>query len=289
LIANPAVPIALFASLFFGLGLVLTQYGLRHVSSATGAAISVPTTMLLCWLAAPWLLDTGAFNLQAVALFAAVGVIYPGVVTLLTFEGSRRMGPTVTGTVGSTAPFFAIIAAVLFLGERPTLLVAAAVAAIIGGVVLLTWQPASDPRQWPRRALWLPIGGAILRGVAQAVTKLGLLLWPSPFAAGFIGYTLSTAVVSSSAHLREGPAHRRLNRKGVAWFMLVGVVNGTATFSLYAALNQGNVSVVAPLVATYPLFTLLLGAFLLHNERITLPRLTGVAFTVLGVILLLVR
>ncbi|HEX9463917.1 MAG TPA: DMT family transporter [Alphaproteobacteria bacterium] len=287
--ANLAVPIALLASVFFGLGLVLTQYGLRHVGSTTGATISVPTTTVLCWLAAPWLLDSGGWDLRAVALFAGVGLIYPGVVTLLTFEGSRRMGPTITGTVGSTAPFFAIIAAVLFLGERPTLLAAVAVAAIIAGVALLTWQPRDTPRSWPRRALWLPIGGAMLRGIAQAVLKLGLLAWPNPFAAGVIGYTLSSAVVTTSVRLREGPSRPALNRKGVAWFMLVGVVNGAATFSLYAALNQGNVSVVAPLVATYPLFTLLLGALLLHNERLDLPRLTGVAFTVAGVVLLLLR
>src|SRR5258708_25557035 len=112
--ANLAVPIALLASVFFGLGLVLTQYGLRHVGSTTGATISVPTTTVLCWLAAPWLLDSGRWDLRAAALFSGSGLIYPRPVPLLTFEGSRRIVPTITSTVGSTPPFLPIIAAVLF-------------------------------------------------------------------------------------------------------------------------------------------------------------------------------
>ena len=284
-----SIAIALGSTVFFALGLILTQYGLRYMGPFSGATISVPTTTLLCWLASPWVLDASQWNWRATGFFAAVGLFYPGVVSLLTFEAGRRMGATITGTVGSTAPFFAIIAAIVFLGERVTLLGGIAVAAIIGGVVLLTWQPRGLPRQWSRRDLLLPIGGAVLRGVAQAVLKLGFLSWPNPFAAGLVGYTLSSAVVTAGVRLHEGRTGFALDRKGIAWFALVGVSNGIATFALYVALSYGSVTIVAPLVATYPLFTMLLGAALLHNERITVARLAGVAATVAGVVLLLVR
>ncbi len=286
---DPSIAIALASTVFFALGLILTQYGLRYMGPFAGATISVPTTTLLCWLASPWLLDTSAWNLRAIGIFALVGLFYPGVVSLLTFEAGRRMGATITGTVGSTAPFFAIIAAVLFLGERVTFLGGLAAAAIIAGVILLSWQPRGLPRQWPHSALWLPIAGAGLRGLAQAVLKLGLVAWPNPFAAGLIGYTLSSTVVTAGVRLRDGRTGFAFDRTGIGWFALVGVSNGLATFGLYAALSYGSVSVVAPLVATYPLFTMLLGAALLRNERITVARLAGVAATVAGVILLLVR
>ena len=37
------------------------------------------------------------------------------------------------------------------------------------------------------------------------------------------------------------------------WFTLVGVFNGAATFLLYAALGLGSITLVAPLVALFPL------------------------------------
>jgi len=56
---------------------------------------------------------------------------------------------------------------------------------------------------------------------------------------------------------------------------------------LYAALANGPVALVAPLVATYPLVTIV-GSILLDGKIEGGPRLAiGVALTVLGVVLLL--
>jgi len=51
-------------------------------------------------------------------------------------------------------------------------------------------------------------------------------------------------------------------------------------------LNRGQVSVVSPLVATYPLFTLALSALFLREERFGARVLLGVALTVAGVLAL---
>ena len=80
--------LALSASACFGLALVITQFGLRYVRAATGAAVSIPTTCVLFWLLSPFLLDLEGWQIQAVAIFAFVGLFFPAVVTLLTFEAS---------------------------------------------------------------------------------------------------------------------------------------------------------------------------------------------------------
>lgn len=281
------IVLALAAAFCFGLGLVLTQFGLRHMRAAAGAGVSIPTTTLLVWIAAPWALHSNGWQMTALALFALVGLFFPSAVTLLTFASNQRMGPTVTGTVGSTAPLFAITGAVVFLGERLTLATAAAAAAIVAGVALLTWQPGAGVRRWPPQALLLPLAAACLRGTAQAVTKTGLLLWPNPFAATLVGYTVSSAVVATALHRRAGPAATSFNRPGVLWFAIVGGTNGAAVFLLYAALSRGSVIQVAPIVATFPLFTLLLDMLLLHEERLTAARLGGVGLAVAGVVVLL--
>ena len=282
---SAALALAVVAAACFGLALVLTQFGLRHMRAADGALISIPTTALLFWALAPFVIDFAAFELIAGAIFAAVGLFFPAAVTLLTYEANQRLGPTVAGALGGTAPLFAALAAVFFLGERPTPLTAAATLAVVAGVAILGWQPA----RWPARFLLLPLAAALLRGLAQVAIKLGLTIWPSAFAASLIGYSASVLSVVADARLRRGRARGRVDRRGALWFALVGLGNGAAVLSTYAALARGTVTLVAPAVASYPLFALLLGALLLKEQRIT-PRLAagttlmiaGIAALILG-------
>ena len=67
-----------------------------------------------------------------------------------------------------------------------------------------------------------------------------------------------------------------------------GICNGIGTLLLYAALGNGPVSLVAPLYATYPLFTVGLSVIFLGNVRITWRLMVGVSLAVAGVVLILV-
>jgi drug/metabolite transporter (DMT)-like permease len=289
MVAIEPVFLALLASACFGLALVITQFGLRHLQAAAGAVVSIPTTAVLFWAVSPFLLDLDGWQTQAAGIFALVGLFFPAIVTLLTFEANRSMGPTVTGAVGSTAPLFAVAAAILLLGESVTIRGALATIFIVVGIAMLTLQPKDSPNRWPRRLLVLPLTAAALRGLAQAAAKLGLALWPSPFAAGLIGYTVSAASIAAAARIRLASRGLALNTKGTLWFAAVGLCNGAAVLSMYAALKLGSVTTVAPVVATYPLFSLLFGAFWLPQERPTPRMVIGVALTIAGVAALLVR
>ncbi|MBV8108320.1 MAG: EamA family transporter, partial [Hyphomicrobiales bacterium] len=78
------------------------------------------------------------------------------------------------------------------------------------------------------------------------------------------------------------------NRRGALWFAAVGLCNGCAVLSMYSALGRGPVSLVSPLIATYPLVTLLLSVRFLKRERIDARLAAAVAVTVGGVVLLLI-
>jgi drug/metabolite transporter (DMT)-like permease len=289
MVAIEPVFLALLASACFGLALVITQFGLRHLQAAAGAVVSIPTTAVLFWAVSPFLLDLDDWQTQAAGIFALVGLFFPAVVTLLTFEANRSMGPTITGAVGSTAPLFAVAAAILLLGESMTLRGALATAFIVAGIAMLARQPKDSPNRWPKRLLALPLTAAALRGLAQVAAKLGLALWPSPFTASLIGYTVSAASIAAAARVRLGSSGLGLNTRGTLWFAIVGLCNGAAVLSMYAALNLGSVTTVAPIVATYPLFSLLFGASLLPQERATPRMVIGVALTISGIAALLVR
>jgi drug/metabolite transporter (DMT)-like permease len=98
-----------------------------------------------------------------------------------------------------------------------------------------------------------------------------------------IGYTISSAVLVFAAFVHDPKLVRRFDRRGA-----VGSCNGLAVLSLYATLGHGPVAPVAPLVASYPLVTLLLSFVFLKHEHIGPQLVAAVAVIVSGVVLLIV-
>jgi len=283
---NAAALLALAAALCFAIAQILIQYGLRTVPSWRSPLYSIGGSAVLAWVFALIFVDFGQFHPEAVAIFAGVGLIFPVLVSILSVRSNEKLGPAVAAAVGNVSPLFAVLGAVIFLGERPGPGQMAGLAMVIGGVALLALRGGSGGRQWPMWVLVLPLSAALVRGAIQPAIKSALALWHEPLAAAAIGYTLSTVVILllvGRRALRAGPADRR----GVTWFTLVGVFNGAATFLLYAALGLGSITLVAPLVALFPLIAVGLSLVFLRGERLPMMGLLGVVVCAAGVIMLL--
>ncbi len=256
------------------------------MSPLAGASISVPTTTILLWALAPFLLDLSDQSRDATLVFAGVGLFFPAAVTLLNFKSNRRMGPTTASTISSTAPLFAVAGAVMFLHEKLTWPIIGGVGAIVTGVMALTWPEKRFSRSWPLWAVIIPFAGAAFRGSAQTLIKFGLDLWRNAFAAALIGYTVSSIVIVLFAFLmgrKKFPAYRA---NAIPGFILTGMLNGAGLLLSYEAFNRGQVTTIAPILAAFPVFTFLLGALFLHDERVTAGTIVGVLLTVAGVALM---
>ena len=283
--ATLATGLAILSSLCFGVALVTGRIGLRSIDARSGAAISIPTATLLFAVAAPFMLDTSGFSLDAAAWFAVVGLFFPAVVTLLTFRSNESLGPTVTSAVSGTAPLFALLAAGLLLGESVPARAAIAAAGVVLGVAIISSKRGDAHYGFSVQALIWPVSGAVIRGLAQAGAKAGLLLWPNPFAAGLIGYVVSSATVLGVNQVGR-PQRPRLTRPGVVWFAVTGALNGGAVLLMYGALNAAPVSLVAPIVASYPLVTVLVSRLVLRDEPMSLRVVSGAVVTVLAIVYL---
>jgi drug/metabolite transporter (DMT)-like permease len=279
--------LALASAASFGLALVLTQIGLRYLTPLRGASVSIPTTTLMFVALSPFTIDAASFRSDSAVLFALAGLLFPAAVTLLTFEANRRLGPNLAGALGNLTPLFAVVLAVLLLGEEPRAGQAAGIGIILAGVLLLLWRPSGARGMALGWAIALPLTAALIRGLVQPVVKLGLETWPNPFAATLIGYLVSASVVLTFAMLKEGPSALRVGLRGRLMFSAVGLCNGLAMLAMYAALADGPIAVVAPLVACYPLATLLFGRLLLGPMDLGWQAAVGVAVTVAGVGVLL--
>ena len=317
-----SIILAFGSAILFGLALVLTQVGLRHVPPLAGAAISIPSSTALFICVAPFALADTTVVWAAVPIFAAIGLLFPGSVTLLTFAANRALGPVMTGTLGNLAPLFAVALAFIILGEPLRALQLAGLLVVIAGIVILTVTRGEDTRSWRSWYLLLPLAAAALRGVTQVTIKLGLEVWPSPFAAALVGYLVSTVVVLTAARLGTGrfvadaaaradepasgecPARAPIKwprwplpriksgvasaaARGLLWFAAVGWCNGLAALMMYAALAKGSVALVSPVVATYPLVTVVGSAFLFGKIEGGARLALGVALTVAGVAMLI--
>ena len=281
-----AAILALGAAFCFALALILTQFGLRTMPSWRSPLYSIGGALVVAWLAAILFVDWSTFNLDAALIFAGVGCIFPVVVSILAVRSNERLGPAVAGAVGNVTPIFAVLGAVLFLGEHLGFVQLAGLAMVVGGVALLALRGGTGGRHWSVWVLGLPPAAALVRGAIQPAIKTGLGLWHEPLAAAAIGYALSSVVIVSLVGrraLREGPAIR----SGVLWFLAVGFANGSATFLLYAALGLGSITVVAPLVALFPLMGVVMSWIFLRGEQLHAIGLLGIVVSVAGVILLL--
>src|ERR1700704_3351245 len=125
--------LALVSSALLGTAVVIANVGLRYLDPARGALVSIPSTTLLFWLLALFLFRGEGWNATAFAIFAAVGLIFPALVTLLNFAPTRLPGPPGAGTTRSAPPLFAGLGAILFLGEPLSLVAAAGTAVIVLG------------------------------------------------------------------------------------------------------------------------------------------------------------
>jgi drug/metabolite transporter (DMT)-like permease len=220
-------------------------------------------------------------------VFACVGLLFPAAVTLITFEANRRLGPVVAGSLGNLAPVFAVLLAFLLLGEPLRVAQLLGLAVILAGIAALTAPAGNQITGWRSWYLVLPLAAAALRGFIQPVIKLGLAVWPSPFAAALIGYVVSSVVVVVTLRRRSGRWRPAVSRRAAAWFAGVGLCNGLAVLLMYAALARGPVSLVSPLVATYPLVTVIASALVLQAIDNQIRIAMGAALTVAGVGLLL--
>jgi drug/metabolite transporter (DMT)-like permease len=283
-----AVGLALFSTFGFGTAFVLTQFALRWIPPRLGAAVSIPTSTLLFWCLAPFSIDPAEVDLSAAGLFAAIGLLFPAAVTLLNFESNRLLGPNIAGAVAGLAPLFAVLLALMLLGEPLRFWQLSGIAAIVTGVVLMYtghWQAFTVRGLC---LLALPVGASAIRGFVQPVVKLGLERWHNPIAAVVIGYTVSSAVLILAALVPGRTPEQPFDRRGALWFAAVGLCNGSAVLSMYAALGRGPVALVSPLIATYPLVTLLLSLRFLKRERVNVRLVASVSIMVGGVVLLLI-
>lgn len=279
-----AVPLlTLTAAAFFGMSANAVRAGLRHLDSRTGAIISIGATVGGYLLVSPLWMRFEDWANPGLLVFAGFGLLHPWLSRYMAYEANRRVGATVSATFEANSPLFTAALAIIFLGEQLTVLLAVGTLMTVAGIAWVYWN-REVAASIMRVAALLAMGAMVLRGLLIFVTKIGLVMMPNPVMGAFAAYAVSLVCALAYHFARAGGGAIPLVRGGGSWFLLTGVLTATGTFCLFTALLHGQVVVVSPILASYPLFTMLT-AWLLSTERLSRYAIGGIVLTVAGVAL----
>ena len=242
------------------------------------------TTWVVCLLLGPlWMRKEDWFT-GGFWVFALAGLIHPYLSMYASLEALKRAGTTVASTLAATAPFFSTLGAVLFLGEDLTIAVALATIGIVAGVMVLTFDGFRMARVI-RIALIFASIAAVIRGSTHVIGKWGLELLPNPFMATFVAFSMGLICMTIFFRFRYGHLPRDLPSDGVKYFFYSGLCIAFAIISMYGALMLGRVVMISPIIASYPVFTLL-SVWAVSAERLSRRLVSGVFMVTAGVVVI---
>ncbi len=277
--------LALLASFHFAVGALLVKRGLHQTDSVSGSVISIATSLVIFAIAAIFTVERAEWIWPGIWIFAAIGLLRPSFSTILANEGKHRLGPTISTTVEATSPLFAVMGGILLLSEPVEATTLAGAVGVVAGIMLLCLRGRGSAH-WSLLALLFPLCAALIRSGGHVGARWGLTLLPNVILTGLIAYAVSFVIASSTAVLGRKLLGTRRSLQGWKWFVLAGLANSGAIFTLNTALMLGSVSRVSPLIATYPLFTMILSAVFYRQERITRLTVLAVAIVVPSVMLI---
>jgi drug/metabolite transporter (DMT)-like permease len=208
-----------------------------------------------------------------------------GVIGLVLFYGAMSQGAmTVVAPVAAVTSAVVPVITGLAYGERPGSVRLIGVACALIAIALVSLAPS--PRGTPSRVTLRLLGQAALAGIGfggffvcldQAGTFGNPGLWP-------ILASQLTAIAATGllvAIVRPGGQPRG---RALAWTLVAGPFDMTANALYLAATRSGDLSVVAPLAALYPVSTVIL-ALLIDRERLRPVQGFGFALAVLALVL----
>ncbi len=237
---------------------------------------------LLIYLAAIPLLPEGRFTARAWVWGAAAGAAGAVGIAFL-YRGLARGRMSVVAPITAVVSVTIPVAVGLGLGERPTGVQLAGVAAAVLAVTLVSTAP--EPGAQRRASGSTGVLDALASGVGiglflVALSRTGEASGPWPLVASRLASLVIFGVAMAVAR------HGLRPERGTGGLVVgAGVLDVTANLLYLLGTRAGLVSIVAALTSLYPAATVLLARAVL-KERLSVWQLAGLAVALAGVVLI---
>lgn len=273
--------LALITSVFYASALVSARAGMRYSTPTTVTLVSILMQNTLLWAAVYLTGGVHAVPLIGILLFTLVGIFQLGV-RLLAYTGVEKIGASRSSALQSVSPLFSAMIAVTILGEQTSALIVLGTFLIVAGIVMVSWRPErlADFRRWH---LLLPLGAAVLTGMNHPIRRYVLTMADEPL---FFSALMGTVSLGGFlVYLALSPASQRLvwNRRALWPFIATGTCETMSILCIITAISLGRVVIVAPIAASYPVWSLIEARIFLRGvESINWKVVVGILSVVAG-------
>jgi drug/metabolite transporter (DMT)-like permease len=281
--------LALIAAIGWAVNGILVRKGSRYSSVTSAVFLSLLATVTFLWSISWWFFPAGFTRSPALLYFVLGGMIQPAFVRFLNYTGISRLGVSRSQSIRAVTPLFASIIALIVLHERPGTRVYAAILLTVIGIALLSYRREGE-FDWRSIDLLFPLSAAILAAFSQNLRKAGLIILHNPLVAAAITTSTSLAVFAFVIWLSGNIRSLLPRRESLRFYGIAALISMTSQILSFAALSQGDVSVIVTLTSTSPLFTVAFSAiFLKDQEKVDLMVVTGVINLVAAILIILNR
>lgn len=268
---------ALLAAIAFALFAIYGWLGLIYSTPLTATIVSLAARTITLGAAVVTFGGIPHYATLALAVFIGLGLMQ-SVISLLTFIGLQKIGTSRSQPLRNSYPLWSAAIATAVMGESANFAVLVGTFSVVTGVVLISWRPEAAPPSYRWWHALYSTAAAFLAGVAFPLRRYGLTITNEPVFFSFVVAMVS--LLGAIPYTLSTGAGRGLiwHPKGVVHFFLSGFFEAVGALLTLVALTTGKVVIVAPIVATTPLFSLALSLIFLHGKE----KVTGL--TILGTI-----
>jgi DME family drug/metabolite transporter len=284
------IGLAILSAILSALAVVLVAGRAKESNVLNISTIVTITSLVVMLPFAVMLTDFSTVSIEAILLFAASGVLAPGLTRLFYYSGLKKLGSSVNSSVFSFYPIYGAFLAALFLNEVLTVGNWLGIGTIISGVIIIQMSckgntcANSSLKEWS-----FPIMGGIIFAVSAVLTKTALTLFNAPFLGVTIAHIFALTPYIAFLFFNKKSRNEFSVRQNFGFFWFAGIGLALSWIFAFLALSFESVTVVVPLRSTESLFIAFFAFFFLkQQEPLSLKLISGVLMVVLGVFLVIV-
>ena len=287
-----AVGLSLLSALGLASTAVLSRAGMQgvHRVNATGVSLVVGFLVSLLVTLAVAYSDLVGVPGSVLPWVLAFGVVHFAIGRSAGFVAIDIIGASRGSLFILTQLPVAALIAVVFTGESLRPLVAVGTAAVVVALALASGDSLTQGWRTDRRYLFgclAALSSGVAMGAGFVLSKQTVAIYDSPLVVNSLSILAAMLFVVPVVALAAAryPAVRSYDRKSMGFILLSGLGAALAGTAQFFAVQRADVVIVAPILATFPLWTLLLShLFIARLERITTRLVIGAILAVAGVV-----
>ena len=283
--------LGIIATFFFALNNIVIARGLKTEKLFEGIFVTLIFSSLIIFV---FSLLTGEFfqifTLSPIAwlLFIATGLINFVLARTFNYTGIALIGPSRNSAIVSTQILFAAVFGFVFLAEKLDLYTGIGVILAFIGIFIVSMSQKKQNKEFNFRGILYALFTAFLVGIAIIIIKEADNVSNLPIDGALISYCTAVLVYAPVASIKEIKSTNKFTKNIFFLLATAGILSGLAQIARYTSLKDAPVVLIASIIATAPLATMIVSFFVnKKNEILSKELATGSVITVIGVILII--